>query len=430
MSLRFLLLILAIIFCTQTHAENLTGSMEMALATGDYFSAYRISVAAEESSSEEFLKNNVEGYLKSLFVIGTKKQITSECARLSNLSVKATYLCALNAVEEKEIDLASKFLKKIDDKTKFHYPAQILRATVAIVESNFESAVNLLNPDEIEKYKELQLDQLFYLTRARALIGLKRFEEATKYSQSVDSKTPYYVEALEQTSWIFFKSRKFESAQILLDVIISTYESPQKIESDLKISPSHYYRSRYLKAYLALLEQRPEGAANEFSQLKGDYDKFLSAFKKEKIEEELKKIQTAPIVSSEIKTVAPLVGARLNFFEEWLGAEVGEFYNKQFKMQTALNNELLRMQRVLGDESKNYISDLDALKKKSFEKLEKEYVQTLEKLAQSMSTLSLKCELGRLDVFWLNRAQGARNLEEVIDSYKQTTKSIENYVDL
>ncbi|MBK9294556.1 MAG: hypothetical protein IPM57_08945 [Oligoflexia bacterium] len=402
----------------------------MALSSGDYFAAYRLALAFEDQNKDLFLKTGVDGYFKSLFLIGSQKEIQKQCDKLSKLTVKASYLCALYLAEQKKTEMAAKYLKKIDSKTKFHYPAQILRASIAIIESNFEQAVEILNPDEIEKYAQLQLDQLFYLTRSRALLGLNRFEEATKYSQSINSKSPYYVEALEQTAWIFFKSRKFESAQILLEVMISTYESPLKIESDLKVSTTQYFKARYLKAYLALLEQKPEGAANEFSQLKGDYDKFLYSLSKEKFQDEVEVLKTEPIVSSEVSTYTPKLNAHLDYVKEWLGAEVGSHYLNEIKLQAAINNEITRLEKFDGELEKKYSQSLKTLKVKSFARFKKQYFKAQEKLAQAMGTLSLKCELGRLDVFWLNRAQGARNLEEVIDNYKASTKSIGAYVDL
>ena len=87
-----------------------------------------------------------------------------------------------------------------------------------------------------------------------------RLDDAVRKYQSVDGKSQFYIDALEETAWVFFKMRRFESSQVLLDVLIGNYESAQRLGNQ-KVSDSTYYRARYLKAYLGF-----DGEANRIAQ--------------------------------------------------------------------------------------------------------------------------------------------------------------------
>ena len=198
-----------------------------------------------------------------------------------------------------------------------------------------------------------------------------------------------------------------------------------KSERDLKVSPTLYYRTKYLKAYLALIEQRQEGASNEFSQLKGSFDQFSKSIKTNLTPEKVLK-DLAPKGVSEIKELPPYLEVQMSYLSEWLGADVALGFEKEIRFQVALNKEMEKMNIL----PKPYSSQLNLLKAQSFKLFSHQYSAILVKLNKSLETLSLKAELGRLDVFWLNHTEGARNLDEVIENYKQTTKSFENYIEL
>ncbi len=411
-------------------AIQFQNGIEAALGTGDYFGAYRTSLAFEDALPVDFQKLGIANYFKSLFIVGSHSEIKTQCDFYAGKSSIANYACGLHFVEKKDVDQGLSYLEAIDKKSGFYWPSQIIISSALLIKNNPELALLRLRTEELGKYKARQLDQLFYLTRSRTLLALGRYDESIEFSQSIDSYSPYYVEALEQTAWAFFKIRKFESAQILLDVLISSFESPKKTSSDLNISSTLYYRSRYLKAYLALLEQRPEGASNEFSQLKGDYDKFL----KQGFSEFNLTALTSNFSSSnglaDMKSLPPLVENQTNYMADWLGAEISLDFQSDARFQVAVNKEINRMKKLNSKESTGYLAGLLNLKMKSYKNFEMRDSKSIIKLQRAMETLSLKAELGRLDVFWLNRAQGARTLDEVIESYKQSTRSVESYTDL
>ena len=128
---------------------------------GDFFHSFRTYNYIESEKSDYFESEALEGYLKSLFVVGTPKVIEDECERLSALknakaATKAQFLCGQNYVEAKRTISAEKFLKLIPRTSNFFWPAQILRATACLVSNDPAAGLKLLNQADSKDVRQVR----------------------------------------------------------------------------------------------------------------------------------------------------------------------------------------------------------------------------------------------------------------------------------
>lgn len=414
--------------------KGLITDAEARLVYGDFFQSYRIFGSVELDQNKSFGALGVEGFLKSLFIIGAPGEISAECKRLSAspdnaVRTRAGYVCGLNAIEKRKPIQALEYLRGVAENSGFHWPAQILRATAYLVQNEFQKAMALLPESESKKFVAAGLGDQYYLCRARALVAQNRFEDALRDFQAVASESPLYIEALEETSWVFFKLRRFESAQVLLDVLIGNFESARRGPASLIVSPNAYFRSRYLKAYMALLEQRTEGASAEFADLKGDYEKF-----KEKTMAVLDPAKALEVIGkgngawTDVRNIPENVKGQLDLVAEWLGPEIKKNLESQIYLQMALSREAVRIKRqknLVDQVSTAYATRVANLQQMTWKNFSDEYRAVMGRVGKSLKKGALKAELGRLEIVWMNRAQGARNLDEIIDNYQAKMRSVD-----
>ncbi|MDZ4678051.1 MAG: hypothetical protein SGI74_11160 [Oligoflexia bacterium] len=433
----FILVYLSFAVVHATTVKDLSKDAEISLGYGDFFKAYRSYLVLEKQKPRHFGKLGIDGYLQSLFVVGSVEIIRDECDRFIRsdeplLTSKAAYLCGLNFLEKKDTDLAEAYLKKVPEKSNLRWPSLILLATSDLLKNEPTQAIKRLSINDLKQYEKFELEDRFYLCRARALTMQNKFEEAIKEFQAISSLSYFYPEALNETAWVFFKMRRFESAHVLLDVITGNYETKNRAGIDLKITPTVYYRARYLSAYLALVEQRTEGAVNEFLDLKNDYDRFLVQNKSDlNVQITLQMIRDKNLEWSDIRYIPPVINKQLDLIGEWIGPEVKEGFKRDIFLQMGLTRELGRMARaqsyIANDDG--YSKQLEKLQNNAWVLFANRYTRILKKAEQNMNTLSLKAEVGRLEVIWLGRAQGARNLDEVIDNYGQSVRAIDEFLE-
>jgi hypothetical protein len=428
----------AVIVRDTASVNDLSKDGEASLFYGDYFHAYRSFSYLEEEKQASFAREGLEGYLQSLFVIGSANQIAKECGDLSGsrepaLANKTAYICGQHYTEIKDAENAQKYLPRITRSSKYYWPARILWASAALITSDPQEAISLLKPQEFKIYAGLDLGDQFSITLARAYTAENKFDDALKNYQSIPGESKLYVEALEETAWVFFKMRRFESAQVLLDVLLGQYESAQRLGQEQQISPFTYFRCRYLKAYLALVEQRTEGAASEFAELRAEYEKALEKLKPAlNADEVLTLIRRDNQKWTDVRNIPEKLSAQLKYIGEWMGADVEKDFESQIYFQMALSREIKRADSftaIYTKESPGYRNSLESLRDKTWDQFSDRYSKAMAKLTKELNTLKIKAELGRLEIVWMKRAEGARTLDEVIDNYRQEARSIDEVVE-
>ena len=404
---------------------------------GDFFKAYRDFNFLEEAKPLQFGKLGLEGYLQTIFVISSEKFQIAECERFGGspdheIKQKSSYLCGLHFVENKKVDRAEKFLSALGQDSKLYWPAQILRATAKIVSNAPLKATLLLKNEHIESFAKLGLVDEFHLTRARAFTAAAQYEDALKEYQIIGGESPFYIESLEETAWIFFKRRRLESAQVLLDVIIGHYESAQRLGNEQKVTTNAYYRARYLKAYMSLIEQRAEGAASEFADLKDEYEITLDELRQSlNSTEPLELIKNENQKWTDIKNFPDKLAAQMDLISEWLGADNKKSIESDIFFQMALRREIDRIKNNPGVTEKDnpaYLKTLETLQEKTWGIFASQYKFTMKKVERELNTLKVKAELGKMEIVWRKRAEGARSLDEVVDSYRQEAKAVDEFM--
>ncbi len=416
-------------------AKDVATDAQIRITNGDLFQSYRDYTYLESEYPTLFSPLGLDGYIQSLFIVGSANLIQEECNRLVTMAdesvvAKSAYSCGLFYLEKRKPPLAEEFLKKIKNNSKFVWPALILRTTAALALHDPAKASALLSKADVSAFTKLGLENQYNLARARISVAQYMYDDAIKYYQAVSSSSDLYIDALEEISWIFFKVKKYESARVLLDVIIGNYEGIQKSGSYLKISSSNYFQSRYLKAYLSLVEAREDGAASEFSDLRRDIDNFSKkqiAFLDAK--ESLTQIHSSNIKWAGLKELPLKVREQLKLVGEWIGPDIQKTLESDLLFQLSLSRELARSTVLKKDELPTYLSTIDKLKNRTWEKFSKKYKENIDRLGQGFRALSLKAELGRMEIIWMARSQGARNMDEVLENYQQRIRSLDEFME-
>lgn len=405
------------------------------METGDFFSAYRILTKIKNSKPKTFTKKALEPYLETLFVLGSTKKIKRECNSLiaSSGSKRGTvaYLCGLHFLESRMPQSADRFFARVPVNEKLFYPTSILRASVDLLLNDPKQAGERLKGKNEKEYEALGLGEVFTITNARVLVAKNEFDKALREYQKLSSTSNYYLQALEETAWVFYKLRRFESSKEIVDIITAQYHGQNSRSATLDVPPSLYYRLRYLRAYIALVQKQGDEAVAEFIDLRKDFDYFFKRTQKQlKPEKALKLLAKNSGAWADIKGLPRFVRDQLQQLENWSGpAAVSKLLNG-IKYRMALGHELRRTKNHRGAIQKvwrGYPRLIKKLSQSQWKDLRKTYDLEVSRLAQKINTLSLKAEMGRLEVIWLGRAQGARTVDEIISGYNSQVEFISDY---
>ena len=418
-------------FAATTSINNVLIDAESSFIAGDLLHSYRSYIFLEQVKPDHFNKVALAGYLETIFILSPEAFVREECDRFalrpdSGVRAKANYICGLHFVEEKKPEVATVYLEKVERNSNFFWPAQIARATGDLILGKPDLAAQHLDIKELKSYEKAGIGDELQITLARIRVTQNKLEEALKYYQAINSSSPFYVEALEETAWIFFKLEKYESAQVLIDVLKANYESAQKSSLNLKISSATYYKARYLEAYIILVQQRTEAATGLFSELQRDYSKYPLLKRDANVGIYLNNSKMAAflkgqdIKSSNFRNFQENVSLVMPVISDWVTPELKAQLEKEIKLETAYSFELDRTSKFKS-QFNDTLTDYPALTQKLWEstlpQVLKKYALVNTKLNQGINVLSLKAELGKLEITWMARAQGTRSLDEVTDDY-------------
>jgi hypothetical protein len=407
--------------------SNFVVNADASLNSNDTIQSYRSFVILEQVKPKQFYKLGLEGYLKSLFIIGTESLIQSECDRFSKLldksvSAKARYLCGLEYTEEKNPGVAANYLLAIDLTSTFYWPAQILLSTDDLLKDQAVSALNRLVSLDAKIYKKFKLEDLFYLTRARSLLTLNKFSEALRDYQFISSSSPYYVDALQEMAFVFYKQKNFNAAYTLIDVIKTEFEQNLSGRSKLIIPSAMYLQVRYLEAYSKLVDSDLEHALTEFEELKNEVKQFESAKGSDRDANLLANLirKNGNSWSDERDFPLPLE-AQLLSYSYLLAPGEQRKIKRLIQLYLAYTHELTHVEHLDSThDDKNlgsYKADLQNLGTSVIEQIRLEFLKDNESSTQALNSVGLKARLGKLEVATIQRAHGVKSLDDVIQDY-------------
>lgn len=302
-----------------------------------------------------------------------------------------------------------------------------------MLENAPDQALALLQKKDIPQFKKFDLLPHYYLTRGRALTQQSRWELAVQEFQNIPVESGLYGETVMETAWLFYKQRKYESARVFLDVVIGGYQTKGRESTSLKISTLQFFQSRYLKAYISLVEGRTEAAVQDFLELKSDFSRFQKDQEKNvDAVAVIGKVRQESKVWGDMNQVEKSMAGVLELISDWYGHDEAEKARRDLILQMSLMKEIARASEIqaAGVEGVKHHQGIVKLQSESWELFMKSINKTLIKVAKSFKALQLKTDVGRLEVIWLGRSQGARSVDEVVDNYGATIREFDDFLGL
>lgn len=266
------------------------------------------------------------------------------------------------------------------------------------------------------------------MTRARCFLEISQFDSAVLEYQLISPTSQYYYDSLEETAWAQFRTRRLESARTLLDVILTTYETG--LGQARSVSPGMYFRARYLQSYIELVENNVAQATSQFEAL----EQAISQYMKPQIEELLKARDIANKIASEnvkwidMKAMPADVQRFLEVIGDWTDASVRKKIDRLISLQFSLAREKARF--ATESEFSGYAQTVAKLESANLKDLGSELVSAARASAKAMRVLKIKSDLGRIEIKWVERTQGVRSIDELLESYKREVDEVEDHLSL
>lgn len=399
----------------------------------DHYRAYRLGLIMRTKTPVEFYKSGFVPFLESYAMIASVKDMEKQCETLAESKNSSTrsliYLtCGRMMLDMFELSKAQKYFEKISPASKEAVPGTVYLSSLYLGRGDGERCVALLNQGLRKKIRHPVLRDLFHMTRGRCFLELNKYDQAVLEYQLISPTSQYYYDSLEETSWAQFRTRRFESARTLLDVIITTYETG--LGQNRSVSPSMYFRTRYLQAYIELIENNVPKATGQFNAL----EQAISAYMKPQVDQLLKARElTKKIIDDNTKWIdmqamPDEVKQFLSVVGDWTDSAIRKKIERTIGLQFSLSRERTRLQGEA--QFANYVEVVRRLESANAKTLETELVSAARAAAKSMRVLKIKSDLGRIEIKWVERTQGVRSIEELLESYKKEVDEVEDHFTL
>ncbi len=419
-------------FAQQLSVEALVREARVSNTLSDRFKAYRIMSFLKDKRPESFYKEGLQEYLESLFRLTSQKKFIAECTSLSkikNQKIKniAMYTCGRLLTDVFLLHEAENFLSQVSADAETFVQASILLATLSLGDSEGEKCLKILNPKVINKIKNSNTKDLYYITRARCLIEINQTDKAILQYQQISSTSSYYFDALEETAWAQFKIRRLESARTLLDVIVTTYET--RFGDKKQISPSTYFRCRYLQAYIELIERDNKRAEEQFRGLKDSINKYtLTTFiSEDKVRSMVNTLASENLKWIDTKAAPKEIRQQLDMVQQWSDTRARKRIDFLIDVQFSLSRELQRLRDNPNPEFKDYEANLVELSVRNRTALESEMIRAARGIERVLRVVKIKAELGSSEIIWSQRAEGVRSIGELLETYQREIDEVEDY---
>jgi hypothetical protein len=438
----FGIVISIILSCTTTwaasaHLSSFIADADASLSNSDAMHAYRSYSYLETSKPEIFKRFGLVGYLESVFILGPTTLAKSECDRLVATSdkqviFKAAYVCSLEYTQLKQPELAAAFLAKITRSSSFYWPAQIILVANDFSKNDSASALKRILLQDISHFKKFDLEDEFHLSRARAFAGLSKVGEALSEYQAISSKSIFYINALHEMAIVFFKTKKFETAQMLIDVIRTNYEGSFRGAQKINVPANIYYDARYLEAYIDLTQVNSENATSQFDLLQKENEKYHERHQYSlEVASTIKVINEQGVRWADSRNFTDALQGQLQLISNWMSPDVRLKLEREITLQLTYAHEWARLNTynsILKDpELQTYKKAIEKLKQSSLAAIQTDMTEDLKMVMQNIKAFTMKARLAKLEAVSMSKAQGTRSLDEVIDDYLAKVRQIDEF---
>lgn len=416
-----------------TVSDVLEREMRVSEGLSDHYRSYRIGLLLRTRSPQSFQTNGVVPFLESLSLISSISDFERRCSQFEQQfsgESKALVLltCGRLFLDSNELARAQRSLEKIPANSRHSVPGAVYLATLHLGRGDGERCTKILNSNLRRRIRNPTLRDLFHMTRGRCFLEISQFDSAVLEYQLINPSSSFYYDSLEETSWAQFRNRKLESSRTLLDVIITTYETG--LGKNRAVSAAMYFRARYLQAYIELVENNVAKATGQFDAL----EQAISGYMKPQIENFLKARDFAKRIVTEnsnwidLKAIPQEIQDFLSAVGDWTDPATRKKMERAIELQLSLSKEKRRFQGE--KEFEPYLQTVLALEAGQSKDLETLMVSAARAAAKAIRVLKIKSDLGRIEIKWVERTQGVRSIDELLETYRREVAEVEDHLNL
>jgi hypothetical protein len=421
---------------SKIHIRSLINDAQISYSIGDLFRAHRSYAYILKKRRSLLRGKDFYFILETEFFLRGKKEFVKFCRSESAGSSEyhramINYQCGRILLVNGEKKAALRFLSgKQKNEKYFLQEKRLLIASAKLGLGDSKSCIQLLPNRDIDKFRFKGLLDIYRLTRARCFSSAGAGDRALREYQEIGPLSQYFVSAVEESAWLLFKMRRFESSQTMLDILISTFEGRGKERGKGGITEKIYYRSRYLKAYLSISKKESLRAARDFELLGSDFEKFAK-FKVAKVNRAAEKLSR---IANKISNQQAIIKGEkeLSTYLSDVAVWAGDLTRRKLESSYALYKAVAHESRRLGvPKSKliaKYASDLKHMEKVTRLRFQILARQTGVRLKRELKMLELKTQMGKVENIWMQRTEGLRSMDEIIDGYREEVESVSVYL--
>jgi tetratricopeptide (TPR) repeat protein len=294
------------------------------------------------------------------------------------------------------------------------------------------------------KYLSNEIKDLSILAKARLFVLLKRHDEALVEYQSINELSPYYLDSLKETQWIFFHKKEYGNALVHLEALAFVnkrlYFPDKEIYMDERdtLSNLDLMRLKSVQGYIYMEQDRFKEAIMIFNEIILHYNeikkKFLDDLKKFRLSKDLTQIISHPtpeglprslqtnfnysfFLSNELYAMA---------FREWLSVGEKNEIRRLFNLYFSLMKEADRLRKKaartkLKDPERRVIALRNVMNTYL-----SQYVRVLiRNIHHRLDDIGLKAQLGRIDIIWKTKENQSENITGIHEKKQEYIRKVE-----
>lgn len=308
------------------------------------------------------------------------------------------------------------YLKDVD-KTTMSYPkALYLIAASSAVLGKHKPALILFDRIATMDGISSQLKDVSVLAKARMLMLLERYDEALVEYQKISTYSPFYIESVKETVWVFMKKRNYPLALTLLESLSfvnrEIYLENEDLATDDTESLTNFdlMSLKNIQGDIYLQNLRFDEALNSFNEVMAQYDKTKETFKEElsklKFSNDLTRITSHKTEGGKPRLLTTNFRSNMFYSSEiysiilrnWTTQEEKTKLEKAFTLYFSLLTEVnrIKLSNEKTPDELRLVSKLEVLNK-----LLKNYLSSIIKFVYvRLDEIGLKAQLGIVDLVY------------------------------
>lgn len=308
------------------------------------------------------------------------------------------------------------YLKDVDKNSASYPKALYLIATSSAVLGKYKPALILFDRISTMDGISSQLRDVSVLAKARILMLLERYEEALIEYQKISSYSPFYVESVKETVWVFMKNRNYPLALTLLESLSfvnkEIYSEAGELPSDDNESLNNLdlMSLKNIQGDIYLQNLRFDEALNSFNEVMTQYENTKDAFKEElsklRLSNDLTRITSHKLEGGKPRLLTTNFRSNMFYSNElysvilrnWTTQEekikLEKAFNLYFSLLTEVNR--IKVSKARTVEENKLVSQLDTLNNL----LKQHLISIIKFVYVRLDEIGLKAQLGIVDLVY------------------------------